>query len=103
MYFLLLMPSLSKLRTPDPPLDYDSDEDTEGQKVAVPRGMIREAGEDMDEWKEDQGERKGDEEEQKKVKSPRTLLMNNVNRLHSKYSQVGDHVVGSGATCHAIA
>ncbi|XP_042228318.1 dynein axonemal heavy chain 10-like [Homarus americanus] len=83
---------LSKLRLPDPPLDYDSDEDEEAQKQAVPVGIMRETGSDTEDQKREQGEKKGDEEEEKKVKSLRTLLLNNVKRMNNKYSQMGGDV-----------
>lgn len=88
---------LSELRPPDPAIDYDSDEDEETQKEAtVPRGLVKEVGEEggggggedkKRKKEEDQGD-KSDDEEQKLVKSPATLLMNNVKRYTDKFAQV---------------
>ncbi|KAK3856111.1 hypothetical protein Pcinc_037534 [Petrolisthes cinctipes] len=98
--------TLSELRPPDPAIDYDSDEDEETQKeaTAVPRGLVKEVGELEGEEtkkkkKDDQqggggGGDKSDDEEQKKVKSPATLLMNNIKRYTDKFSQGG----GSSST-----
>lgn len=81
---------LSALREPEPPLDYDSDDDDEGGKKssAARAGTARDAGEEGEEEVEGGAASGGEEEQPRRHKSPRRLVLNNVQRLYDKYSQV---------------
>ncbi|XP_045619030.2 uncharacterized protein [Procambarus clarkii] len=85
---------LCDLTTPDPALDYDSDEDEDPQKQAVAcLGALKEPGEEMDDQRREQGESKGGEgNEEVQVKDPKTLLVKNVRRHYDKHSQVNSDV-----------
>lgn len=88
---------MSKLESPSPPLDHDSQEEDEGPQggaTAFPKQLSREGGEGGPERRKDEspGEKKTEEDDQedqeKPTRSPRTLLLNNAKKFIEKASQV---------------